>query len=121
MARYALVAAIISLVATFVCIAIFKKMSVPVVIASSMLSGLVLLYWFVSAEKRSPEKRELKQIYLVYGLLLACGWFAMPLITGRYTVPGLITLCIYVLAYPAFLAFIFRRKTIDDLLLKKNA
>lgn len=118
--RYAVVAAVLSFLITFISMAIFKKMSVAVVIGSSMLSGILLLYWFSNREKRVPQQSELNKIYFVYAALLALFWFGAPILTGHYTAPGLFTVLIYVLAYPAFLSFIFRKKTIEDLI-KKNA
>lgn len=118
--RYAVVGAIISYIATFLGIALFKAMSVPIVIGAAGLSGISLLYWFTRSEKRVPQKAELNKIHYVYTALMAAGWMGVPLLAGRYTGAGLFTALIYTVGYGAFLSLIFKQKAVESLVLKGN-
>lgn len=119
--RYAVVGAIISYITTFFGIAIFKTVSIPIVIGAAGLTGFALLYWFVKSENRIPDKAELNKIHYIYTAFMAVGWMGIPLIAGNYTGVGLMTMLVYTVAYGGFMSMVFKQKHIEGLILKRNS
>ncbi|WP_162934930.1 hypothetical protein [Pseudomonas cavernae] len=120
MLKYGIVLGIFSAAASVLAFAILKKASISIPIGCGLVSGLIMTYWFPRKQKRVPTPREFKTVTGIYGIFMAIVTLLPLLSAAKYTLPGLLTLGMYVLAYPVFFTFMFNEKHVTAQL-QKNA
>lgn len=113
MIKLALVAYLISLVATFIGLMIADKFSAPVAIGASGVTALFVLAWFQYKEKRVPAKNEFTRFYVSYSLLVFGSFFALAYLAPSKTTAGIFIFIILSVTYPGFMRILFNEKTLN--------
>ena len=119
MLKYGIILGFLSTIATVLIISLLKEASISIPVGCGLVSGLIMVYWFPRSQKRAPTSKEYIKIISIYAIFMAIVTFLPLLSATTYTIPGLITLGMYALAYPVFFSLIFNAKYVNAQLTKE--
>ena len=85
-----------------------------------MVSGLIMTMWCMYFLKKTPTTAEFKVITATYGFFMTVVTISPAFFAKSPTLPGLLTLALYAIAYVGFFSITFNEKLLTSLVNKST-